>query len=794
MPPPKLQEQYSVRGLTSDELEKVRQWIAAGAAADNEQPQTVGARPDSTANNRAFWAFSPPQRPAVPRVQHQETVRNPIDAFVLERLEGKDLSLSGEADRLALFRRAYFDLIGLPPSPEEAHAWLRDSDPKAYEHLIDRLLDSPQYGERWARYWLDAVGYADSEGGSSADQPRPHAWRYRDFVIRFLNSNKPYDRFLTEQIAGDELFDYKAVKEYTPEEVDLLAATGFWRLAPDSTYSTEQNFILDRMDVIAAQIEILGSAVMGLSVGCARCHDHKYDPIPQRDYYRLVAVLVPAYDPFAWLSPNMVCVGVGAHCDDDNTRYLPLLVAAERKKAEAHNAPLRKKIAELEKLIEAKGLPYRQRLEAERLASIEAELREDVRKALATPANERTDVQSYLLKRFEKVVTISEKDLTQTYESYLKETEGIRKQIAAQKAKLEPDPKIRALFDLSPEPPPTRVLLRGEPATPGPLVEPGALSVLSPGIPPYTIRKPSYGSQTSGRRLALARWLVEPNHPLTSRVMVNRIWQGHFGTGLVSSAGNFGRMGAAPSNQKLLDWLATEFVRQEWDIKSMHRLIMTSAVYRQTSRADAGRLEKDPDNALLSRFPLRRLDSDAVRDSILKLAGRLDPTPFGPAQPIKLMPDGEVIGEEGKTGERRSIYLMSRRTRPVTLLETFDTPFMNPNCIRRAQSTVSSQALELMNSDLARQASRRMAGRIIDTVGDDVRAQCARLYWLAFTRAPSAGELESMLSSVAALEREWLKQVQTDASEEPSKTRAHWLALATLCHTVLNSAEFLYVD
>ena len=209
---------------------------------------------------------------------------------------------------------------------------------------------------------------------------------------------------------------------------------------------------------------------------------------------------------------------------------------------------------------------------------------------------------------------------------------------------------------------------------------------------------------------------------------------------------------------------------------------------------DAARLEKDPDDALLSRFPLRRLDSDAVRDSILKLAGRLDPAAFGPPQPIKLMPDGEVIGEDGKTGERRTIYLTSRRTHPVTLLETFDAPFMNPNCVRRAQSTVSSQALELMNSDLARQASRRMAGRIVDSVGDDVSAQCARLYWLAFTRAPSASELESMQSTLAALEREWLKQVQTEGSEEPVKTRAHWLALATLCHTVLNSAEFLYVD
>jgi mono/diheme cytochrome c family protein len=796
MPPPKLQEQYSVRGLTSDELEKVRQWIAEGARAENEQALAVEARSDPMIKDkdREFWAFRPPQKPAVPQVRNSGQVRNPIDAFVLDKLESKGLSLSPEASRLALLRRAYFDLIGLPPSPEEAEAWLRDPDPKAYEHLIDRLLESPRYGERWARYWLDAVGYADSEGGSSADEPRPHAWRYRDYVIRSLNANKPYDRFLTEQIAGDELFDYKAAKEYTPEQVDLLAATGFWRLAPDSTYSTEQNFILDRMDVIAAQLEILGSSVMGLSIGCARCHDHKYDPIPQRDYYRLVAVLAPAYDPFTWLAPNMHCGGVGAHCDDNNTRYLPLLVPGEREKVEAHNVPLKKKIAELEKLIESTGRPYRQKLEAERLASIPEQVREDVRKALATPATERTEVQSFLLKRFEKVVSIEDKDLMLAFEEYRKGTEEVRKELAEEKAKLLPDPKIRALFDLGPQPPPSRILLRGEPTTAGALVAPGAPSIVGAAITPYEIPKLSYASHTSGRRLALARWLVQPDHPLTARVMVNRIWQHHFGAGLVNSAGNFGRMGTAPSNQQLLDWLSTEFVRQGWDIKAMHRLIMTSAVYRQTSRADASRLENDPDNTLLSRSPLRRLDSDTLRDSILKLAGRLDLTPFGPAQPVKLLPDGEVIGEEGKTGERRSIYLMARRTRPLTLLDRFDTPFMNPNCVRRAQSTVSSQALELMNSDLARQVSRRMAGRIIDIAGDDVRAQCERLYWLALTRAPTAAEVAAMQSTLAAMEREWLKTAQTDGSEEPVKTKAHWLALATLCHTILNSAEFLYVD
>ena len=351
MPPPKLQEQFSVRGVTTDELEKLRSWIASGAPASTEQPIDVAADSDPMvkAKDREFWSFHAPERPEVPAVRNQQAARNPIDRFLLEKLEAKGLSFAPEADRRVLIRRAHLDLIGLPPTPEDLARLLRDTRPDAYERMIDELLASPRYGERWARYWLDGVGYSDSEGGTNADELRPHAWRYRDYVIRSLNSGKPYDRFLTEQIAGDELFDYKKAGDYTPEEIDLLAATGFWRMGSDSTYSTEQNFIPERMDVIASEIEILGSAVLGLSVGCARCHDHKYDPIPQRDYYRMVAILTPAYDPYAWRAPNMACAGVGAKCDDNNTRYLALKVVAEQQAVDAHNAPIRPRIEALEK-------------------------------------------------------------------------------------------------------------------------------------------------------------------------------------------------------------------------------------------------------------------------------------------------------------------------------------------------------------------------------------------------------------------------------------------------------------
>ncbi|MCC6589630.1 MAG: DUF1549 domain-containing protein [Bryobacterales bacterium] len=702
MPPPKLQEEYSVRGLTEDELRTVKAWIAAGAPLDDEKPVTAAVQNDPLvkAKDRQFWAFQAPQRPAIPA-----GAANPIDALA----KG---TLRKEADRRVLIRRLYFDLIGLPPTPDEMAAALADTAPDAYRRLVDRLLESPRYGERWARYWLDAVGYADSEGGTSADSVRPHAWRYRDYAIRAFNVNKPFDRFLSEQIAGDELFDYKATREYTAEQLDLLAATGFWRMAPDSTYSTEQNFIPERMDVIANQIEVFGSAVLGLSVGCARCHDHKYDPIPQRDYYQLVSILTPAYDPYAWLSPN-TCLGVGANCKDERQRHILLRAGREYDEVMAHNAPIEKAIAELE-----------------------------AAKKAATDEKKKKELDE---------------------------------QLGKEKGKLKDRPKIRALFDLGADPPPNRILLRGDVNSPGALVEPGVLSVLSVGVPAYKPEPPGYETKTTGRRLALARWLTHPRHPLTARVMVNRMWQHHFGEGLVSSAGNFGKMGTPPANQPLLDFLATEFVQTGWDMKAMHRLILTSATWKQ---------EGAP----------RRLDSDALRDSILAVAGRLTPKMFGAPDAIETKPDGEVVGKPAKDGYRRTIYATQRRTLPVSLLDAFDSPFLNPNCVKRGQSTVSSQALHLMNSDLLREMAQYMAGRIIDQAGADQKAQIERAYRVALARQPTDAEAEQARRAMTAIRGEWRKTLDANPTPEPLDGRADWLALATVCHTILNSAEFQYVD
>lgn len=722
MPPPALQEQYSVRGLTDDELEKVKRWIAEGAQPGHEEAAEVDPASDPAikAKDREFWAFQSPRRASTPASK----TGNPIDAFIRR-------PLAPAAAHGALLRRAYFDLTGLPPSPEDVASYL--ADPR-YEALIDRLLDSPRYAERAARQWLDAVGYADSEGGNNSDQARLHAWRYRDYVIRAFQANKPYNQFLTEQLAGDELFDFRNAAQLSPEQLDLLAATGFWRMAPDGTNSTEQNFIPERMDVIAGQIEVLGSAVMGLSIGCARCHDHKYDPLPTRDYYRLVAVLTPAFDPYHWLPGEFPCGGVGASCDENNTRYIIPKATPEYAAAAAHNEPIAARVKALEQEIEEKAKPYRT--------------------GAATGAKLR--------------------DLEMAHPGFKKEKAALDEQIRKERAKRKPLPLIRALFDLGPDPPPTRILMRGDVATPGALVAAGPPSILTvAGMKPYRAEPMPL---SSGRRRALADWLTQPNHPLTARVMVNRIWQHHFGAGLVNTPGNFGRMGSAPENQELLDWLATEFVRTGWNVKAMHRLIMTSGYYRQRA-GDEG-------------FPLRRIDAESIRDTILQIAGRLDTKQFGPADPIRTLPDGEVITES----RRRSVYITQKRTQPVSLLETFDLPFMNPNCVKRGQSVVSSQALHLMNSDLARENARFMAGRIADAVGDDPRAQIERAYLLALARRPSADELGAAQSTMAQLDAQWKRSLEADRPAEPVSTRARWLALATVCHTLMNSAEFLYID
>lgn len=741
MPPPERLVEASVKPVDASAGELIARWIASGAPEADIESDIATTAGDTlvTDQERDYWAFRPPQSAPAPAVRHAEQIRNPVDAFLLQKLEAKELTLSPEADRATLLRRASFDLTGLPPEPAEVEAFLSDRSPTAYETLIDRLLASPRYGERWGRYWLDLAGYADSEGKREQDLPRPHAWRYRDYVIRSFNADKPYDRFLLEQLAGDDLADYEHATEITPEIYDNLVATGFLRMASDGTWANITAYVADRLEVIADEIDVLGSGVLGLTMKCARCHSHKFDPIPQRDYYRLLAVFKGAYDEFDWLKPD-VRPGLGPVSQDIMPgRLLPHVSAAERQAWEAHNAQLQGEI--------------------DRLRSSLAELKS------ASGASAATSL-----------------------ESQSREIEG---QIKSLEGQLWPEPRIHALFDRG-QPSPTYVYRRGDPLATGKVVGPGVPSVLTDGRTPFEVQKPFPDAKTTGRRLAFAQWLVRPEHPLTARVMVNRLWQHHFGKGIVKTPGNFGKAGAPPTHPDLLDWLAREFMSRGWSMKAMHRLLMTSAAYRQSSSVTPQHEMFDADNALYSRMPLVRLDAESLYDTLLLVAGRLDEARFGPADGVQVRADGLVTPTETARGRRRLIYVQQARKRLPTHLDAFDYPQMNPNCVERLDSTVAPQALYLMNNGMVEELAGRFAARVqAEAVGEPTKL-IERVYLTALSRYPSDEERAAGLAALGRLTVEWAGH--SKAAGATNADQADAKALATYCHAVMNSAGFLYVD
>ena len=487
MPPARRLVEVSIKPITPAETTLLETWITAGMPA---QPATPPPAPAVTPEDRQFRSFQPPQAVQPPLVQAQHRVQTPIDAFILQELEQHQLTLSPPAERAVLIRRLYLNLTGLPPTVDQLQQVLNDPAPDRFSRLIDQLLNSPHYGVRWGRFWLDAAGYADSEGAQNEDRVRREMWRYRDYVIRSFNADKPWDRFLHEQLAGDELADYTTGAEIDQTLSDNLIATGFLRTAPDRTFAGITAFVPDRLEVIADELQILGSAVMGLTIGCARCHSHKFDPIPQTDYYRLAAVFRDALDEHDWLRP-------------EDQRTLPFVTTAERTAWEQSRQRTEQQITELQ----------------QRLTSLSGDA-----------------------------------------------ASALQKQINTLKNSVPPEPRIRALWSRG-RPSPTWVLLRGDYLTPGKRVEPGVPEVLSPPDFRLTFTPPWPAAQKTGARLAFARWLTLPGHPLTARVIVNRIWMHHFGRGIVETPGNFGRAGSPPSHPELLDWLAIEFIRGGWASK-----------------------------------------------------------------------------------------------------------------------------------------------------------------------------------------------------------------------------------
>ena len=682
----------SAKKVPPEELAVIRRWIAAGAVTARDEPETITGS-YITEEERSFWAFQPVVKPDVPVVEHRERVADPVDAFVLRRLEqtGQGFYFSARADRATLIRRLSFDLRGLPPSPDDVQRFVEDESPDAFARLVDRTLASPDYGDRWGRHWLDVAGYADSEGYTNQDTIRPWAWKYRDWVIRAFNEDMPYDRFVVDQLAGDELIS-PPYAELPGSEIDRLVATGFLRMAPDGTGGGADDLELAKNEVMAGTVNIVSTSLLGLTVGCAQCHDHRYDPIPATDYYRLRAIFEPAYDWKAWRVPN--------------ARRVSLYTELDKKKA----AEIEVEAGKIEAERTKKQAEFIQQTFEKELAKLPEEIRDAAKSARETEDKKRTAEQKALLKKHPSL-NVSAGSL------YLYDRQAADKlKEMADQAKKNRDTKpreefVRAMTEVAGKVPKTFLFFRGDHEQAKQELQPAGLTVLnSSETPPLPVNDESI--PTSGRRLAWAQQLTDGSHPLLARVIVNRVWLHHFGRGLVATPGDFGFLGARPSHPQLLDWLAAEFVESGWSLKRLHRLILMSTTWQQSLQRAELLVEADPDNALFGSSRVRRIEAETLRDAILQVSGKLNDRHGG--EPVPVMADrvGQwVIGQEnlnaGRPGPvipmrgeefRKSIFVQVRRSRPLTVLDSFDLPRMTPNCVQRNSATVPTQSLLLMNS------------------------------------------------------------------------------------------------
>lgn len=778
--------------LTDAKIELFRRWLDAGVPTANaDAPLSTLEAPVVTTEDRQFWAFRMPVRAELPSVRQSDRVRTPIDAFVLQKLEAKSLELSAEADRATLIRRVTFDLLGLPPTPGQVAQFLADADQDAYERLIDRLLASPHFGERWGRHWLDAAGYVDTIGDdtdAAIAKVSPGKWQYRDYVTNSFNSDKPFDRFLVEQMAGDELVDWQNAETFGAETKELLIATGMLRAAADETLQNELNTADIRQAVLEHTMEVVANNILGLTVNCARCHSHKFDPIPQEDYYRMLAIFSPAFNPQSWLQPAQ--------------RELPDISKPEKSRADAANAEIDKQVGERKTKVSAIKKPAEDRLFEARLATIPEAIRADTQAAVQTPAAKRTEVQKYLAGKFETALKVSAEEIVAALPPPDKTTlDRLEQEIAALNAGRRSWGTIQAVYDVGP-PPPTYLLRRGNLDRPGPEVPPGFLHVLAETEAESRIEGPPINQHASGRRLAFARWLTDRHSAaggLVARVYVNRVWQYLFGQGIVATSDNFGHSGARPTHPELLDWLAIEFQSNGWRVKPLVKQIMLSSAYRQASYRQPGEPGSedrmadpqlvDPSNELLWRMRLRQMESESVRDAILLASGRLEDTLGGPPTMIEGKPDGTVVvkkeGTAPRAANRRSMYLLARRRYNLSLLEAFDQPELTSNCTRRTPSAVVSQSLTMLNDDFVMEQAAAFAA-LVRRDASERRDQIARAFRVALAREPAEAE--------AAWATELLeRQTQRYQQAAMSPAEAADKALAHLCQMLLNTNEFLYI-
>jgi hypothetical protein len=694
--------------LPEAQIKTIEKWIAEGAVVDAE---------------KLGWPYTPPAQVAVPKLPTASNVTNPIDCFIQTKLTAKGLTPALPAPKNVLLRRLYLDVVGMPPTPLEADAFLTDTSPNAYEKLVDRLLADPRYGERWARHWLDLVRYAETHG-FEADNVRSHAWRYRDYVIRSFNQDKPYDRFLQEQIAGDELW---------PNNADSWIATGFLRLGTYDELSTDPTG--RHQDMLNDATDTLSSAVLGMTVGCARCHDHKYDRITQRDYYRLQAFFT-------------------------NTTWQD-----HRLPGEVDSPSL---IAQREQ----------DRAAITRASTVLDALRADIRKAMG-----KSDANDDAIGQWLDDPT--RKDRKADWDRLHREIDDANRRLGPL------DTVAEAVTDTDATPPVHHVLLRGNPATPGDAVKPGFIASFCGGTEQDAQLTRTADGRTSGARTALARWITSPRNPMTARVIVNRLWQHHFGVGLVGTPSDFGVNGQKTVEPELLDWLANELVRQGWSLKAMHRLILTSQTYRQGLAPNLRAQKVDPQNRLLWRQNPQRLEGEAIRDSILEVSGGLNVEAGGPSIYPAVSNEVLATGSTHKWGSspeeeqrRRTIYVFQRRSLSLPLTEVFDGPDMVNSCPRRNTTTIAPQALALFNGDFSWTESRRFADRLL-TENHTTRARLEKAYRLALVRRPTDAEIAQ---ATAFLDRKQ-ELHEGEGNRQPERT-----AWADFCHILFNTNEFIYTD
>lgn len=762
--------------------------VAAVSAADDKKAVDAAKVPPAKSTAAAkIWSWQPVQPQAEPAVKQTKWVRTPIDAFVLARLESKGIKPSQDADRAAFIRRATLDELGVIPSPEEVKAFVADRSPNAYENLVDRLLASPHYGERQARRWLDLARYADSTGFQN-DTTRPNMWRYRDYVINAFNQDKPYDRFIKEQMAGDEI---------APDDQNALIATGFLIGYPDNYNS--RDLVQRKYQIETDMTDTIGQTFLGTTLGCARCHNHKTDKISQKDYFQIQA----------FLANTSVNEKIPAAKGEQERQY---------EQAQARYQDATKDIRDKQKAIldifREAGVKYHK----ERYLT-------DSREAIFKPMSQWTALDRWVNHRLENVS--SDRDIAsymrivaadKNHPQHTKELEGKWSDfqtLALQLKKfdgLRPESGSRyvsAVTELGhPDSPPTHVRFTGTHERPLEEVQPAfpaALTDEKPNIVP--------SATSSGRRTALANWIASPTNPLTARVYVNRVWSQYFGTGIVKTVSDFGKAGDKPSNPELLDYLADNFVKEGWSVKKLHRQILLSSVYRQSSNHRAEAYKADPENKLLAVFPRKRLDAEQIRDSLLVASGQLEDKISGPAV-LPPMPANVVAGnntfddnpfwkvsKDVHDHNRRSVYVFTRRSVPYPLLESFD--MANPQLVhsKRDVTTTPLQALTLFNSEIVFGWSQALAGRVIREAGSNESAQLDRLYQILLARNADKSE-KAVLHEFLVKQEKTIKEkgaegkfavsIPTGLKGLPPQDPVRLAAFVDLVHTIANSNEFSY--